>query len=88
MHRKKLDVKLTQRHRAEEDLVVAAASILARMAFLEGLEQLGTQFEIKLPKGASSATIAAANNFVRQHGRAALHGVAKMHFKTVDSITA
>lgn len=86
LHRKKLDVQLTQRHRGEEDLVVAAASILARMAFLEGLEQLSLQYGIKLPKGASSATIKAGNQFAREHGRAALPQVAKMHFKTIDSI--
>ena len=86
LRRKKLEVTLTQRHRAEEDLVVAAASILARQAFLEGLAQLSEQYGIKLPKGASAATITAANHFVREHGWAALPGVAKMHFKTIDSI--
>jgi ribonuclease HIII len=86
LRRKKLTVNLTQRHRAEEDLVVAAASILARHAFLEGLAKLGEQFGIKLPKGASSQTIKAGNTFVERLGREELKHVAKLHFKTLDSI--
>lgn len=84
---KKLQVDLTQRHRGEEDIVVAAASILARDLFLSGLEQLGKQYECTFPKGASSATIEAGRRFVREHGLDALPNVAKMHFKTLDSIT-
>lgn len=86
LKRKSLEVNLTQRHRAEEDLVVAAASILAREAFLMGLKQLGEQFSITLPKGASKQTIEAANKFVAMHGREQLGHVGKLHFKTLDSI--
>lgn len=83
---KKVKVDLTQRHRGEEDIVVAAASILARDTFLQGLEQLGKQFHMELPKGASAATIAAGKRFVQEHGIDALSNVCKMHFKTLDSI--
>lgn len=86
LERKGLDLNLTQRHRGEEDLVVAAASILARQAFLEGLEKLGNEFSIKLPKGASQATIKAGVNFLLKHGRHSLKNVAKLHFKTLDAI--
>lgn len=86
LKRKKLEVSLTQRHRAEADLVVAAASILARQTFLEGLEQLGEQFSIDLPKGASSKTIAVGRNLVAKFGRESLNQVGKLHFKTLDSI--
>lgn len=84
LKRKDLEVNLTQRHRAEEDLVVAAASILARDAFLEGLSALGQEFGIKLPKGASKLTIEAGRDFVRRHGRELLGNVAKLHFKTTN----
>jgi ribonuclease HIII len=77
---------VVQRHRAEEDVVVAAASILARETFLLGLESLGNEFGIKLPKGASRNTIEAGRSFVRQHGPDALVQVGKLHFKTVQSI--
>lgn len=84
--RKKLQLNITQRHRAEEDLVVAAASILARSAFLDGMKQLEKQFEQPLPKGASKQTIEAGKQFVRRHGLENLDKAAKMHFKTLDSI--
>lgn len=87
LKRKKLQVELSQRHRAEEDPVVAAASILAREAFLMGLVELGEQYKIALPKGASSNTIAIGKEFVRQHGKEALHQVAKLHFKTTQRVT-
>src|SRR5262249_50118448 len=47
LKRKGVRVELTQRHRGEEDLVVAAASILARDAFLLGLARLGEELGIK-----------------------------------------
>jgi len=86
LKRKNLEVNLTQRHRAEEDLVVAAASILARAAFLEGLEKLRQEFQIPLPKGASARTIEVGRQFVQEHGKEQLEKVCKMHFKTLDSI--
>ena len=84
--RKKMQVNLTQRHRAEEDLVVAAASILARAAFLEGLAALSEKFKIELPKGASKQTIEAGKKLVREYGSEILEQMSKLHFKTLDSI--
>ena len=54
------EIQLVQRHKAEEDIAVAAASILARDEFVKGLAKLGKQFEVELPKGASAAVDAAA----------------------------
>lgn len=86
LKRKKLSLDLTQRHRGEEDVVVAAASILARQAFIEGLDQLSKQFSIELNKGASAQTIQIGRQFIKRHGRENLGHVAKLHFKTLDSI--
>ena len=86
LKRKKITLDLFQRHRAEEDIVVAAASILARYTFLEGLKKLEEDYQLILPKGASAQTIAAGKLFVRKCGREALEQVAKMHFKTLDAI--
>lgn len=86
LKRKNLKLDVFQRHRAEEDLVVAAASILAREAFLLGLEMLEKLFSIKLPKGASRATIEAGKSFVKRYGIDALGQVGKLHFKTINSI--
>ncbi len=86
LKRKKLEVTLTQRHRGEEDPVVAAASILARQTFLEGLEKLGEQYGIHLPKGASTAVLAAGQKLVKKYGQEVLRQTAKLHFKTLDAI--
>jgi ribonuclease HIII len=76
------EINLVQRHRAEEDLAVAAASILARDAFVAGLSKLEKQFEIELPKGASTAVDEAAKKFVAERGAESLGAIAKMHFRT------
>jgi ribonuclease HIII len=83
---KKLDVKLEQRVRGEEDLIVAAASILARAAFLEGLASLSKEYEFPFPKGAAEQVIAAGKEFISKWGSNALEKVAKTHFKTTQSI--
>jgi ribonuclease HIII len=84
--RKKIEIDLTQRHRGEEDLVVAAASILARQTFVEGLEMLSQEYGVELPKGASALVPKAGQLIVSKHGREILPFVAKMHFKTTDLI--
>lgn len=86
LKRKNLQLDLTQRHRGEEDLVVAAASILARLAFVESLEKMEKDFDQEFPKGASKKTISAGCKFLRKHGRENLGKVGKLHFKTLDSI--
>src|ERR1700722_17824619 len=45
------EIELVQRHKAEEDMSVAAASILARNEFVTRLADLEKQFGMKLPKG-------------------------------------
>lgn len=80
------ELELVQRHKAEEDIAVAAASILARHEFVSRLAQLGKQFGVVLPKGASEATLAAGRKFVELHGAEKLGQVAKLHFKTTQAI--
>jgi ribonuclease HIII len=75
-------IELVQRHKAEEDMAVAAASILARDEFVKGLARLEKQFSVKLPKGASAAVDATAKKFVEEHGVDELGKIAKMHFRT------
>lgn len=88
LKRKKLDVHLTQRHRGEEDLVVAAASILARLTFIEGLELIGKEFGIVLPKGASKQTVSIGKLIYEKYGMEGLRKTGKLHFKTkLDILT-
>lgn len=88
LQKKNLHVNLSQRHRGEEDIVVAAASILARAAFVQGIEKLSEEFNLLLPKGASPQVIRAGKKFVEVHGQGLLHQVAKLHFKTIQSFRA
>ena len=76
------EIELVQRHKAEEDLAVAAASILARDEFVKRLAALEKQSGMKLPKGASSAVDAAAKEFFEKFGAEKLSAVAKLHFRT------
>jgi ribonuclease HIII len=76
------EIELVQRHQAEEDLAVAAASILARDAFVKGLARLEKQFNLELPKGASAAVDEVAKKFVAEQGADSLAKVAKLHFRT------
>jgi ribonuclease HIII len=86
LRNKKRKALLTQRTKAEQDLVVAAASILARATFLEGLELLEKKWEIPLPKGASAKVIQSGGALIKKHGTEALSKVGKMHFKTAQVI--
>lgn len=84
--RKGLDIQLTQKVRAEEDVVVAAAAALARAAFLEGLEKLGKSINMELPKGASSKTKEIGKKLLLTFGKEGLSKYCKTHFKTFDEI--
>jgi len=75
-------IKLVQRHKAEQDLAVAAASILARNEFVTRLRDLARRYDMDFPKGASAAVDAAARQFVAKRGAGELAKVAKMHFRT------
>ena len=76
------EIELVQRHKAEEDAAVAAASILARNEFVIRLAALEKHFGMRFPKGASAAVDAAAKEFVDRHGAESLTQVAKLHFRT------
>jgi ribonuclease HIII len=76
------EIELVQKHRAEEDLAVAAASILARHEFVSRMDAMGKEFGMVFPRGASAFVDAAAKEFIAQKGVENLPKVAKMHFRT------
>jgi len=79
-------IVLIQRHKAESDLAVAAASILAREHFLRSLYDLRDKYHQPFPKGASEAVKDAAEQLVRKCGPKVLVETAKCHFKTCDLV--
>jgi ribonuclease HIII len=86
LKKKNLQIKLTQQHRAEVNLAVAAASILARLAFIEALDQLSQEIGVTLPKGSPRTVIAIGKQILRRHGEGALRNICKEHFKTFGEI--
>jgi len=84
--KKELQINLVQRTKGESDIVVAAASILARDAFVGGIDKLSKQFGVELPKGAANKVIEAGRKFVAKRGLDELGKVAKLHFKTTEML--
>ena len=83
---KRLQIQLDQRTKAESDIAVAAASILARERFVEWMDKTSAAGGVTLPLGASSAVVKAAREVIAKHGPDALGKVAKLHFKTTGEI--
>lgn len=83
----RLDLRLHQEHRAERAPAVAAASLVARKVFLDGLVRLSDDAGLDLPKGAGTPALDTAADLKRLWGERALErfeAVAKVHFKTTD----
>ncbi len=76
------EIKLVQRHKAEADIAVAAASILARYEFINRLGKMEKAYQSPFPKGASKAVDEAAKAFLEQHGEEDFGKVSKLHFRT------
>jgi len=80
-------IHIEQRHKAEADPAVAAASVVARAEFLAGLEALSHQAGVTLPKGASDQVVLVAKKLLADKGKAQLEQVAKLHFKITHQLT-
>ena len=78
-------VELEQYHKGESDIAVACASVLARGIFLEEMEKMSDSYYFSFPKGASNV-IPSAKEFLAKHGMDELSKVAKVSFKTTQSI--
>lgn len=67
---------------AESEVTVAAASILAREAFVEWLAWTSARLGTILPKGASPRVEEVARQIATKGGRDALSRLVKLHFRT------
>lgn len=79
-------VNLEQRHRAEENVVVAAASIIARNEYVKAMKILSDEYEMEFPKGCSGMVTDAARDFVKEYGKERLKAVAKLHFVVTEKV--
>jgi ribonuclease HIII len=81
------NLNIVQLPKAEANIAVAAASILARAQYLILLERLSKQIGIDLPKGSSNPLITqVGKKIITELGRDKLAEVAKLHFKTTKDI--
>ncbi|MDB4711475.1 ribonuclease HIII [Verrucomicrobiales bacterium] len=79
------NIKIQQRTKAESDIAVATASILARDAFVTWIDKATEQFGFTIPKGASNKVKETGEKLVAQHGTQILQEVSKIHFKTAQN---
>jgi ribonuclease HIII len=79
-------ILLEQRTKAESDPAVAAASILAREAFIDWMDKTGRKYSRHFLRGASAEVKKLATELAREHGSKFLREIAKTHFKTASEI--
>ena len=79
-------LNLIQSPKAERDIGVAAASILARARFLNELERLGKILGVTLSKGVNSTVESIAKNIYENGGLEKLKQFVKLHFQTTKKI--
>lgn len=80
------NIRLEQMVRAESDIAVAAASVLARATFVQKMEAMENTYGVKFPKGCSNLVKDAAGVFIQNYGKDKLFEVCKTHFKTYKEV--
>jgi len=87
--RKKVaNFELRMRTKAEEDPVVAAASVVARAEYVRQMHALSVRFGSKLQKGASAQVKDQAAEIIGKFGVLALGQFAKLHFRTAYEVVS
>ena len=80
------DVRILARSRAEDNPAVAAASIVARDAYVRRLDDLSERYGVKIVPGAGPGALSAGRALVERHGADVLREVGKHHFRTTETI--
>lgn len=86
IHEKYSAVKVVQMPKAEADIAVAAASVLARAEFLRIMAELEVQAGMPLPKGGSDAATNCARMIAEKFGKESLVNFVKLHFANYKRI--
>jgi len=82
------DFDLQMRTKAEEDPVVAAASVIARAEYVRQIHSLSRQFGAPLQKGAGALVKEQAALIIERFGARLLGNFAKLHFRTSYEVVA
>jgi ribonuclease HIII len=77
-----VEILLEQRTKAESDIAVAAASILARAEFVRALSKLSMEAGRELAKGCGAGVKKQAEEIFKVNGREGLAKLCKTHFRT------
>jgi ribonuclease HIII len=80
--------ELKMRTKAEEDPVVAAASVVARAEYVRQMHALSERFGAKLQKGAGPLVKVQAAEILARFGARALGEFAKLHFRTAYEVVS
>ncbi len=80
------NIKLEQRCKAESDIAVAAASVLARVTFVEKLQAMEKTYNLTFHKGCTGVVKENAKLFIEKYGKERLKEVCKAHFKTFNEV--
>ena len=80
------EVDIILQEKAEQDVAVATASIIARYHFLQTMKMLSKTYQMDFPKGANRKVIQFAKNFIERYDKETLIKVAKIHFKTYQEL--
>ena len=80
------DIYVKQEIKAERNLAVAAASILARATFLKSMTELGKTYNFKFPLGANTFVDIKAKEFIELYSEEELFDVAKLNFANTNKI--
>ena len=80
------NIHLEQRCKAESDIAVAAASILAREQFLKWINDVSLKYGVNIPKGASEKVLLVAKEIKDKFSKDELKSLVKTHFKTFSQI--
>jgi ribonuclease HIII len=82
------EFELRMRTKAEDDPVVAAASVVARAEFVRQMGRLSVQYGEKLVKGAGPKVVEQARKIVDTLGAPALRDFGKLHFRTAYEVVS
>jgi ribonuclease HIII len=82
------EFELKMRTKAEEDPVVAAASVVARAEFVRQMNLLSRKFGAKLQKGAGPLVKTQAAEIIAKFGAQGLREFAKLHFRTAYEVVS
>ena len=79
-------IRLEQMCKAESDIAVAAASVLARATFVKKMNEMEKTYGITFQKGCSGLVKDTAKQFIAKFGKERLKEVCKTHFKTYNEV--